>query len=737
MASETITLIVSATDQASPKLKNVNDKIKETGDKSQSSWGKLKSMGGMMEALAGQKIITGFTDIVGKLNDIGLEAQANRSIFAEMTKTIGGSDAVLEQLRTATGGIVDDVTLMGGASSMLRMGLAGNSDELATLTEMAIRLKKPTETATEAIDNFSLMLSNQSVQRLDSFGISSAAVRTRINELLDSGQALNREEAFKMAVMEQGAAALDKLGSAAYVSESSLNRVNTRIQNLVTSLGEFTARGLEAGAQLMEIGAIGAEMASEGGAQDFFTAVGNAISSEITGNPIDVVEEREKAQAFVESTNKMVSAQNAFVESGKKAVETQQAVVAYNQDALANMDMVNDFAGTLDSANNAMERQELALRRVSDAGKFQYMSMMEGVIESNQRAKQTADDLATAQDTLSAFDSGASGFQSAYDNLSTTTIGDRTIYDPQEVQDLQNDLAFVNEKLVEMQELNAQGLISDDELANAQALADKFGTMADDAEDLATAIEDLSLSELFGQTSGGRLGEISDMVSGLITDLETAAEFQNQSDLASGRETTASLALREDLAPTIAAIADELGADAAVKAMEALNNALTMGTESGLTDEQLIAYAQQQVGYQLGENGQLQPLPNMTPYAAPGASPFMTTSELVGMGMPGAGGEGVGPLSPVTTEATQMVETATQVNDIIQGWNAESLVTQMDQLVIQADEYAQLLDKAGNASYHATLIVDVKFKYNDPQGGAMIHDEMTQIINDNGGRIPD
>lgn len=212
MASETITLIVSATDQASPKLKNVNDKIKETGDKSQSSWGKLKSMGGMMEALAGQKIITGFTDIVGKLNDIGLEAQANRSIFAEMTKTIGGSDAVLEQLRTATGGIVDDVTLMGGASSMLRMGLAGNSDELATLTEMAIRLKKPTETATEAIDNFSLMLSNQSVQRLDSFGISSAAVRTRINELLDSGQALNREEAFKMAVMEQGAAALDKLG---------------------------------------------------------------------------------------------------------------------------------------------------------------------------------------------------------------------------------------------------------------------------------------------------------------------------------------------------------------------------------------------------------------------------------------------------------------------------------------------------------------------------------------------
>ena len=261
---------------------------------------------------------------------------------------------------------------------------------------------------------------------------------------------------------------------------------------------------------------------------------------------------------------------------------------------------------------------------------------------------------------------------------------------------------------------------------------------SDDAEELATAIEDLSLAELFGQTSGGRLGELSDMISGLIEDVELAKEFQKESDLASGRETTASMALKEDLAPTIAAIADELGADAAVKAMEALNNALTQGTESGLTDEQLINYATSQVGYSLGPNGELQPMPTMTPYDSGGGfNPWGSTSDLVGMGMGAEGGEGIDPLSSASTQATEMMTTAQEVDSIISGWDATNLVTQMDGLIVQADEYAMLLDKAGNGKYNATIVVDVKFKYNDPKGSAMINDEMTQVLKDNGGKLPE
>jgi len=95
------------------------------------------------------------------------------------------------------------------------MGLADSSESASEMAEMATRLGMAMgEDATASMENFALMMANQSVPRLDSFGISASAVRTRIDELMSSVEGMTREQAFAMAVAEEGAVALERLGDA-------------------------------------------------------------------------------------------------------------------------------------------------------------------------------------------------------------------------------------------------------------------------------------------------------------------------------------------------------------------------------------------------------------------------------------------------------------------------------------------------------------------------------------------
>jgi hypothetical protein len=127
--------------------------------------------------------------------------------------------------------------------------------------------------------------------------------------------------------------------------------------------------------------------------------------------------------------------------------------------------------------------------------------------------------------------------------------------------------------------------------------------LANAAWDAAEAFNAMSLSELFGQQGGGRLGELSDMVLGGIDDDEVRAKLEDAFALATGRETEVSQAFEQQFAPVLSAIAEQLGPEAATKAMRAALAALESGQMAGLDDGSIIRNVQTAIGFRLGGGG--------------------------------------------------------------------------------------------------------------------------------------
>lgn len=170
------------------------------------------------------------------MNALGTQVHANRVLFDQLTQSIGGQDEVLSSLRQSTSGVVDDLTLMSGASQLLRLNIVDSSADLNHLYSNIVKLKSPTEDTTDAIQNFALMLSNESMLRLDSFGISSANVKKAMDELGIS---------FREAVMMEMDKQVERLGDAADVAATKVGKLQTIWTNFTNGLGEFVNQHAE------------------------------------------------------------------------------------------------------------------------------------------------------------------------------------------------------------------------------------------------------------------------------------------------------------------------------------------------------------------------------------------------------------------------------------------------------------------------------------------------------------
>lgn len=121
----------------------------------------------------------------------------------------------LDAMRRATRGAMSEQQMMASANRLMQMGLANNAAELEQVTTMATRLGSAMgKEAGPAVEEFALMLANQSIPRLDTFGISAGKVRARILELQAATPGLSREMAFMTATMEEGEEAMGRLGEA-------------------------------------------------------------------------------------------------------------------------------------------------------------------------------------------------------------------------------------------------------------------------------------------------------------------------------------------------------------------------------------------------------------------------------------------------------------------------------------------------------------------------------------------
>jgi hypothetical protein len=236
------TLVINGFDKTQNAFKSLDKNLKKT----------TSSVDGMKKRMEG---VTAVSKKMAKVGSVAfgalaltmrsfvneaMEAERVTVTFDAMTKSIGTTSVqAVEGLRKATRGLVNDTELMKAGNKFMAMGLATNTDEMNQLSEMATKLGSAMgNDATSSMENFALMLANQSILRLDSFGISSGKVRERILELTTGTEQLTREQAFMQATMEAGQASMDKLGETALTNGEKMQAFNARMANLKQTIGD-------------------------------------------------------------------------------------------------------------------------------------------------------------------------------------------------------------------------------------------------------------------------------------------------------------------------------------------------------------------------------------------------------------------------------------------------------------------------------------------------------------------
>lgn len=768
-----IVVTIDGQDYATDDLRKVNQELDKTEEKgkragigaNETAKGFLNintaiTAGGLY--LAGKKLL----DIAGDTAELGQQVRITEQRYEALASTVGDSNAILSQLRTITLGIADDMTLQAGATDYLSRGLATNQQELNRLIELAVKLKQPTDSASDAINNFGLLLANESVLRLDSFGISGAKVRERIEELIESGEAANRSEAFRLAVMEEGANSLERLGEAADASGTAFERLKVTASNAASDIAEAISTNLV-----------------EPVSQSLTDLIG--LLQAISDEGLDVV---------------MTAAQGGDVGTARLARDARANVAAENPE------LINQLArGTQDQAL-------LELFAVGGAGaggqatsnlnaEYQVRIMLE-TLDLLHEETQAQRELATAEgyaaaETMRFANAQAEldpimrereranseevglleGITDIYDNLTAETLQFQNIGGIQilshEEADFATDWAGLmrtsfDELKTLAEESNFQ-FITEEQLSAAEDMVTQVEDLSDVAQDAADAFEKMSLSELFGQTSGGQLGELHDLILSNIEDEDLRAQVEIAFDLQSGQATTLSQQVENDFAPLLADITEQYGelagADAASRFLEAIRS----GQLEGLNPIEMQEALRQAIGYErqagtgTGEQITIEPGDTVSALASErgmSVTEFLETAglpssliragETLTLGQEGVvipitlqptiapASEGVAPpsgsgqfieggepqLDPFEEIFIKQDETATRAEDMAGAWQSIAdidLSTVMDDLtsdlLITQDEIGEALSKMeGFNDLDVSAIVPLKIVLDDQTG---------------------
>jgi len=218
-----------------------------------------------VKTLIGGFLVGAVARLTGEFINLGGEAQKIEQTFDILNQTLGESaDVSLKKMREATRGLVSDLDLMKAGNKLVSMHLANNSDEMAKLAKMAVTLGGAMgKDAVGAMEDFALMLANQSIPRLDTFGISSGRVRARIEELQKANKGMTREQAFLNAVMEIGSKKMELLGDKTLTTSERIQQMKVKLQNLKTNIAKAALPAVESLVEQFTGVIGGAEMSSE------------------------------------------------------------------------------------------------------------------------------------------------------------------------------------------------------------------------------------------------------------------------------------------------------------------------------------------------------------------------------------------------------------------------------------------------------------------------------------------
>lgn len=200
-------------DKLTQEISELSAATDESANSAKKAEGGFTGFMNVLKAVGALAVAKKVLDTANELGNLALQADTAKARFEAFAGGARQAADVLSAVKAATGGALSEMDAMTASTKLMQMGLASSADEVATLTNMAIKLGDQTMSAGERVNDFALLLANQSVQRLDNFGISSSKVRQRIQELQEATPGLTREMAFMQATVEVGAQSLDKLAT--------------------------------------------------------------------------------------------------------------------------------------------------------------------------------------------------------------------------------------------------------------------------------------------------------------------------------------------------------------------------------------------------------------------------------------------------------------------------------------------------------------------------------------------
>ena len=148
--------------------------------------------------------------------------------FDRLSESIGTtSDALLGDLKRATGGLISDMELVTTATDFMTLGLVKTHDEAVRLTSIAGQLGMN-------MNQLVLTLTNQTTMRFDALGVAVDGFDEKVAALKATGMDTNA--AFTEAFLQQAEEQIEKVGGIADSSAASFMRMEASVKNLTDEL---------------------------------------------------------------------------------------------------------------------------------------------------------------------------------------------------------------------------------------------------------------------------------------------------------------------------------------------------------------------------------------------------------------------------------------------------------------------------------------------------------------------
>lgn len=217
-------------DKTAGELKRLNTETdKPAPQKAANRWTELASKLSVAQAAFG--ITAGVARQAYQVLEQGAGLVLARDRFERLTESIGAtSDAMLGDLKTASGGMMSDANMIASASDIISLGLADNQKDVVDLASLVSQLGWD-------MNQVILTFANNSKMRLDALGLSVEDVEDKMKSF--EAQGYSTDKAFDMAVIEAGKDKLALLKSEADSASGALKRLGVRAENAKNSILEI------------------------------------------------------------------------------------------------------------------------------------------------------------------------------------------------------------------------------------------------------------------------------------------------------------------------------------------------------------------------------------------------------------------------------------------------------------------------------------------------------------------